>query len=513
MTGRLVITAVWDGLRPDFVTPEVTPVLHGLASEGVWFGASHCVYPSETRVNAAALGTGCGPGRSGVTANTIYLPGPRGDGAGLMINTGDHTHLARLEAADGPLLRAPWVGQALSAAGGVMAVASSGSPGSALLQNPSPEGITVHAALFRPEGEERAVLERFGPPPPDSYPATGRSDWITRAFLEYLLPEVLVPVLRAGRPALAHWWLTDPDHTAHRRGLGAPETVQSLRENDARLERLLARLDELGLLALTDVLLTSDHGFSTAAPPPGPGRDFDAALVAAGLKEGPQSEDVVSTGQWGGAITFHPRAVGRAPAVVRWLQEQPWVGTVLARDGGPAAGLPGTLPLSLAWNGLVGPRAPDLRFGGAWSDAPEGTGIPGSIAGGPAGTAQGGQPGDSRRAGGPVATHGSASPYDLRNSLFAWGPRFKRRLRSEVPVGIVDVAPTVRHLLGLPAGAGDGRVLHEALAGGPDPARLEVTRSTHEGALRWPGGGFRQRLRRVTVEGTGYLEGVDTERP
>ena len=166
MTGPLVITAVWDGLRPDLVTPEVTPVLHGLASEGVWFGASHCVYPSETRVNAAALATGCGPGRSGITANTIYLPAPRhGDGAGLMVNTGDHAQLARLEAADGPLLRAPWVGQALRAAGGAMVVASSGSPGSALLQDPSPDGITVHAALLRPEGVERAVLERCGPPP------------------------------------------------------------------------------------------------------------------------------------------------------------------------------------------------------------------------------------------------------------------------------------------------------------------------------------------------------------
>ena len=128
-----------------------------------------------------------------------------------MVNTGDHAQLARLEVADGPLLRAPWWGRRSARRG--MVVASSGSPGSALLQDPSPDGITVHPALLRPEGVERAVLERFGPPPPDSYPATGRSDWITLAFLEYLLPEVLVPVLRAGRPALAHWWLTDPDHT------------------------------------------------------------------------------------------------------------------------------------------------------------------------------------------------------------------------------------------------------------------------------------------------------------
>ena len=102
-----------------------------------------------------------------------------------------------------------------------MVVASSGSPGSALLQDPSPDGITVHPALLRPEGRGTGRAGALRPPrPPDSYPATGRSDWITLAFLEYLLPEVLVPVLRAGRPALAHWWLTDPDHTAHRRGLG-----------------------------------------------------------------------------------------------------------------------------------------------------------------------------------------------------------------------------------------------------------------------------------------------------
>ncbi len=177
------------------------------------------------------------------------------------------------------------------------------------------------------------------------------------------------------------------------------------------------------------------------------------------------------------------------------------MGTVLARDGGPAAGLPGTLPLSLAWNGLVGPRAPDLRFRRP-GRTPRTDRNPRLHRRGAARAAHGGR----------LATHGSASPYDLRNSLFAWGPRYKRRLRSEVPAGIVDVAPTVRHLLGLPAGPGDGRVLHEALAGGPGCARLEVTGSVHEGAVRWPGGGFRQRLRRVMVEGASYLEGIDTER-
>ena len=92
---------------------------------------------------------------------------------------------------------------------------------------------------------------------------------MTRGLLDYLLPDVVAPAVRAGRPALVHWWLTDPDHTAHHAGLGAPETVQSLRENDRRLAAFQERLAALGLAGRADVLLTSDHGFSTAGQPQG----------------------------------------------------------------------------------------------------------------------------------------------------------------------------------------------------------------------------------------------------
>ncbi|MGH2351745.1 MAG: alkaline phosphatase family protein, partial [Chloroflexota bacterium] len=125
-SGGLAIVVVWDGLRPDFVTPEDTPHLCRLAAEGVWFEASHCVYPTETRVNAAALATGCYPGRTGLTGNSLYLPGfdPT---PGRLANTGDHTHLARIAAVDGPLLRAPCLADSVAAGGGVTVVASSGS--------------------------------------------------------------------------------------------------------------------------------------------------------------------------------------------------------------------------------------------------------------------------------------------------------------------------------------------------------------------------------------------------
>ena len=487
---RLVVVIVWDGLRPDFVEPAVTPCLHALATGGVWFEASHCAYPSETRVNAAALATGCYPGRTGITGNTIYVPGFDSAAPARTVNTGDHTHLDRLAALDPPLVRVPCAADAIAAAGGVTIVASSGSPGAALLQNPRPDGITLNHALLRPPAVAERVLAAFGPAPPDSRPATARSDWMTRGLLDCLFPDVVAPAVRTGRPALVHWWLTDPDHTAHHAGLGAPETVQSLRENDRRLAAFQARLADLGLSEHTDVLLTADHGFSTAGPP----RGFDRALVAAGLRGGPDTDDIVTTGQGGGAIYLHERTRRRAPEIVRWLQQQPWIGPVFARDGGPADGVDGTLSLSAVWNGRVGPRAPDIRFSAGWTAAANAAGVPGTVL---AGTGRG-------------ASHGSASPYDMRNSLFAWGPRFKRALRSPVPAGIVDVAPTVRALLGLPQAPADGRVLAEALLAGPAPSDVPVASETHDAAAYWPGGGYCQRIRLARVGATTYLARSET---
>ena len=62
------------------------------------------------------------------------------------------------------------------------------------------------------------------------------------------------------------------------------------------------------------------------------------------------------------------------------------------------------------------------------------------------------------------------SRHELRNTLIARGPSWIRSTVVDTPTGNIDVAPTILHLLGLPGGNGmDGRVLHEALAGGDDP--------------------------------------------
>ena len=122
-------------------------MLHGLASEGVVRRQSLRLPLGDARSTPLPWARG-GQGARGSrpTPSTSLTAGRRGP------------HDQHRRPPSWPAWRwrtgpccGPSVGQALRAAG-VMVVASSGSPGSALLQDPSPDGITVHPALFRPEG-------------------------------------------------------------------------------------------------------------------------------------------------------------------------------------------------------------------------------------------------------------------------------------------------------------------------------------------------------------------------
>jgi predicted AlkP superfamily pyrophosphatase or phosphodiesterase len=56
-----VVVVVWDGMRPDFISSEHTPVLYQLARDGVRFENHHAVYCSATEVNGTSIATGCYP--------------------------------------------------------------------------------------------------------------------------------------------------------------------------------------------------------------------------------------------------------------------------------------------------------------------------------------------------------------------------------------------------------------------------------------------------------------------
>src|SRR5246500_1476151 len=69
----LNLVLVLDGLRPDSITPEETPNLWRLRQEGVNFINGHSVFPTVTRANATAMGSGVYPDRNGIFGNTLYV--------------------------------------------------------------------------------------------------------------------------------------------------------------------------------------------------------------------------------------------------------------------------------------------------------------------------------------------------------------------------------------------------------------------------------------------------------
>jgi arylsulfatase A-like enzyme len=95
------------------------------------------------------------------------------------------------------------------------------------------------------------------------------------------------------------------------------------------------------------------------------------------------------------------------------------------------------------------------------------------------------------------------SPWNVRNTLLAWGPDFKQGVTVSAPAGNVDVAPTIVAALGLDDREGmDGRVLAEALADGPDPQRVAVDTRTYTTAA----GSYRAALQVSTVDGHRYVD-------
>jgi len=496
---RFVVVFVVDGLRPDAITAEDTPTLMRLRAEGVDFTNSHAVFPTVTRVNAAAIATGTQPGTNGIVGNRMYVPAVDRHRA---FDTGNFRNLLRLdEVSGGRLVLTRTLAERLHAHGLSMAGVSSGSTGSAFLLNPrAPSGVgTLVNGYFDPGKTvayppdlSAAILAKFGPAPVKK--SAGRYDevvaWTQRVLREYVLPEV--------GPAVVINWLTEPDHSQHDAGVGSPSAREALRHDDREIARVLTTLDELGLTASTDVFVISDHGFSTNTA----GVDVARALIDAGLKASPDSGDVVlaSSGQ---AVGLHVAGhdAERMASIARFLQSRDWGGVVFT--AGRAAGEPrgvveGTFSLELI-HAANDERGPDLLFTFPWTSEPTSFGVRGTDLANVSGGAKL-----------YASDHGSMSPWNVRNTFLAWGVDFKKRTIVRVPVGNVDVTPTILALLGIAEHDGlDGRVLAEALEGGPDEERLAVETRVHTVEA----GAYRAAVQVSTVDGCRYVDKSWREAP
>ncbi len=479
-----IILIVWDGMRPDLVGAELTPNLQAFAARSAVYRRATGVFPSVTRPTTSSVSTGAYPAGHGVLGN-LFL-GPPGDR--VPIDTGERADLERLRAINGGrILRLPTLAEALAGAGKRLVVMGSGTTGQATLLDPERTATTIHTAFTWPEPLMATLGERFGPPPAKAIPVQAAHDWLTDVLLEYVLPDLA--------PDVVLMWLCEPDASQHARGLGSPEAREATRGNDARLGRILAAIAASDVP--TTVIVASDHGHSTVTGMVQmrdalEGAGFGAAVARERIRT---SDSMILVEDGPGAATLRD-------GVGAWLREQPWVGAFV--DWSRHEASDGILTPALLWNGRDPsslPYAPTFTYSHAWTDAPNAHGISGSaLTGYAAGLAdlarlQGSIVGLNRL----TATHGTLSPRDQRTVLIVGGAN-ARPGALELPAGVVDIAPTILALLGLPPLAdADGRVLAEAFTTGPLPASVDVRA---ESPLAVPSGA----VRRQWIGTTAYLE-------
>ncbi len=467
-----VLIVAFDGLQPSQVTPDLAPNLAGFAAGGVTFARNHPVFPTVTRINVASLVTGCRPGSHGLAGNTLVIRDYDPDNTIPALEP----ELTRVREKTGAVLLKPTLADILHGHGAEYVAVGVGTSGNAYVQNPLAEdlgGATIHPEFCMPRDLHPEIVERFGPWPPKSVPNTAQIEIGTNVLIEYVLAE------RA--PEVALLWYSEPDSSNHKAGVGSDPSNEALAFADEQFGRILASLERNGALDDTDVIVVSDHGYATITEVV----DIEAEVRAAGFPGGGQPGGVLVAPNGGMALLYaHDADPATVEQLAAWLSRQPWCGAMLASERvGP---VPGTIPASIA--GIDGRRGPDLAMAFAWNSDPNSAGYPGR----------------SPCVVGPVGAgvHGGMTSHELRNTLIARGPSFRRSTVIDTPTGNIDVAPTILYVLGLSGGEDmDGRVLHEALAGSDSPD-IEYRTETHSAQL----GGYRQQVTVTTAASSSYVD-------
>ena len=569
---RIVVLMVWDGLRPDFVSPRDTPNLAALAREGALFERHHSIYPTLTMANAGALATGAAPAADGLIGNVMYFapfmrsdPGQSSPDRALErpVSLENSKTLAALNARlDGHLVELKTVAQEIEHEGGYVAIVGKKGPTFIFDDEVSAEsgaaGDGAHGhRLFatddmaEPGSIAQEVTHSMESTPMGVGPPGRRDAYFARMVIEKALPEAKAAA-QSGKPALVVFWQRDPDATQHLAGLGTAAAFEALRECDANLGNIRAAIRELGIQNTTDLIMVSDHGFATIRMKV----MLSELLVGMGLKKSADSTDVVvarngatdfiylSPSEYASRAARHDKL----QSIVNFAAAQEWCGPIFSREpvaergkfylGKPYLGwIDGTF--SEAVVGLLNPqRSPDLII--SFRELPD---LDNSLLTGPANPAftigKDGQQSERNRSqilvravqgvtyadteahpGFDFTTgmgmHGAAGRRELHNFCAAAGPDFRMHLRDRVPTGNVDVAPTIEWLLGLKpdesaaSSSARGRVLREALIGaGVAGASRATSIST---SVELQGMVVKTVLHFVAAGGISYLDDATVER-
>jgi len=576
---RRVIIFVWDGLRADDLTPEITPNYFALARSGVMFADHHAVYPTFTMMNSASIATGAYPGVHGFYGNVVYAPSAKGRNAkGADIDFSAPAFIedfgvveAVRDAYRGQLTLVSTMLQAAQAKG--LTTAAIGKFGAAFIQDYTRGGIILDEDAAMPLALAKELQQAGYPLPRNSVNAyeagaltlakdngdptapipiqrlkdgqTGnpldRTGALSRRGFAYLTDVFVNYILPNKKPDLMIFWSKEPDATSHAYGPGAYNSIDATRMNDEILGRVLEKLRQLGWDKSTDIIITQDHNHSTVsgdvalyplraiaddgvgAPDPHGysvsgfvrtaellTRDGLKAYDGAGCRDIPTLSGITIDGTHlypdkddehgkvcgrsqkytspsymvpapvpAGAIVVAANAgsdylfvpdgnIEAVKAAVASLQSRVQFGAIFVSD--KHGQIAGTLPMSLIRAETSGSgRAPDIIVSFNFDEN--------VLVAGKSGVSYASSV--NRR-----GDHGSFSPTDTHISLMASGPDFKSGLYDTLPTANVDIAPTVARILQFSMPVAQGRVLGEALHGGPPVTEYAVVDKTHRSSTR-----------------------------
>lgn len=471
----------FDGLRPDYITPELMPNLYAFKKQSVLATQHHSVFPTVTRLNSAAYSTGSYPAKTGILGNKVYFP-QVDKVKGL--NTGDASDLLRIDSAtNGKLLTTITFGEVMEAAGKRFMVFSSGSSGQALLQNPTVSaGAIVNPDMILPESYKETVYKAVGQfTSHDDHSA--KHIWATDALIRL--------GLQTGGPEVCALWMSDPDHTTHADGIGTPSAVAALKLVDEQFGKVIRHLKSQKLDEVYNVIVSADHGFVTHVGK----KTITAHLIEKRLKESKTSEDVVVAD---GAIYVKNHNPDVIKKIVASLQEAKFIGAIFTKGKKPGdtkGWVDGTISYeTIHWDHPT--RASDILVAEYWDNRKNKFGYEGAgFAGGPAG-------------------HGGSSPYEVHIALMGSGPGFKKNTETNLPTSNIDIVPTILHLLNVPIPQQmDGRVVYEMLKENPPVSAPSLAKTENVvSSIHASWGTYKTTVQRTILGKYTYIDFAKTER-
>ena len=542
-TPRNLILFVPDGLRGRIVTPQTAPAMAEIRDKGVNFRNSHSLFPTFTMANGSAMATGHYLGDTGTFSNTIYTAYPvahANDTVTPFIEV-DPVLLDIDEHFGGDYLNEETLLKMARAQG--FSTAAIGKLGPTFLFDHTDKtgadglhSIVIDDATGGKNGVPlskemqdaltKANLPLVTTPRGDNgkagdakTPGTTAANVAQQAYMADVATKVVLPMFKArNKPFVLVFWSRDPDGSQHNTGdslntitpgINGPTSMAGIKNADDNLAQLRKALDELGLSATTNIMISSDHGFSTISKESktspstkGTYDDTPAGFLPMGflsidlakalnlplfdpndknaaipdnkrpkagnglLGKDPAKPDLVVATKGGSDLIYLPgmdrKLVGRT---VKALLEQDYVSGIFVHDD--LGRFPGTLPMSqlgLKGKAVTPHPAIVVNFRSWSSGCEEPTNCSVQIADTVLRQGQG--------------MHGSFSRGDTMNFTAAIGPDFKAGYVDPLPVSNADVGATAAQLLGLtqkPKGELVGRVMTEAMPNGATPQAFSGT--------------------------------------